>query len=195
MRRREGGATKAENRRARMTTGRMNSVSQWRPNFGDASHRVEVRSEAVERDVPEIEEPRETDDDAQAEREQHVEQRVEADANDVAVARDERQQRSDECEREVERRPWRAHEFVAEAPGEPLAALTAVVVARDPRIDPDLRDQRPALVRTVGDRRDVVAARHQTFCSVGWPSSPLGRTSITAMRSANTIACWNVDER
>ena len=38
MRRRDGSATRKPRIAVqRMTTGRMNSVSQWRPNFGEAS--------------------------------------------------------------------------------------------------------------------------------------------------------------
>ena len=185
----------AENRRTEDDHGENEQRVPVQAELRRGEHRVEIRAEAVERDVPEVEQPGKADHDAQAECEQHVEQRVEADADDVAVARDERKQSGGDGEPEVERGPRRAHDLVAQAPPEPLAALAAVVVARDPRVDANLRHQRPALVGTVGDRCDVVAARHQTFCSDGRPSSPLGRMSMTAIRSANTIACWNVEDR
>ena len=62
-------------------------------------HRVAERAEAVERDVAEIEQPRVADGDVQPEREQHVEQRVEADADDVPVAREDREKRRSDAER------------------------------------------------------------------------------------------------
>ena len=55
------------------------------PELRRGEHRVAVRAEAVEGDVAEVEQPGVADDDVQPEREQHVEQRVEADADDVVV--------------------------------------------------------------------------------------------------------------
>ena len=50
--------------------------------------RVRVRAEAVERDVAEVEQAAPADDDVQPERKQHVQHGVEADAADVAAARE-----------------------------------------------------------------------------------------------------------
>ena len=50
----------------------------------------------------------------------------------------------------------------------------------------------------VGASRNVrelrAVARHQTFCTATVPSNPVGRTSMTPIRIANTIASENVDE-
>ena len=73
------------------------------------------------------------------------------------------------------------------------AALAALLDRRDPLVDADLGVLR--LVGAGGNARELgAAARHQTFCTAARPSSPLGRTSMTAIRSANTIASENVDE-
>ena len=47
--------------------------------------RVRVGAEPVERDITEVEEPAPADDDVEAEREHHVQHRVEADAAHVAA--------------------------------------------------------------------------------------------------------------
>ncbi len=157
------------------------------PELRRGEHRVPVRAEAVERDVAEVEQAGIADDDVQAEGEQHVEQRVEADADDVAVARQRRQKRGRDAEDEIERRPRDALELRHEP-----VPLDAALVGRDPLVDADLRH-----LRLVGARRDggdLFAAVHQTFCTAARPSSPLGRTISTTMRIAKTTADSNVDE-
>src|SRR5581483_11978413 len=102
------------------------------------------------------------------------EQRVEADADDVAVARERRQQRGRDAEGEVERGTRHALEL-----GDESVAMDAALVRRHPAVDADLRHLR--LVGAGGDVRDLaVAAVHQTFCTAARPRMPLGRTSITA---------------
>ena len=66
-------------------------------------HRVDVGAEAEEGDVAEVEQPGCADDDVEPQREEHVDQRVEADPDDVAVVRQEREQRRHGSERGIER--------------------------------------------------------------------------------------------
>ncbi len=178
-----------------MTTaiGTTNSVSQCRPKCGDDEHRVDVRAEAEEGDVAEVEKPRVADDDVEAEAEHHVQHRVEADADDVAVAREHRQQRSGDPERCVERRPRRPSDLALDAAEDARQLLVPLLVRRDPVVDADA-DARLALVGAPRDVRDLVSAVHQTFCTAARPRSPLGRMSMTPMRIANTIACWKTDD-
>ena len=91
--------------------------------------------------------------------------------------------------REIERGPRHALELELHAPEHARAALAPLVVRRDPLVDADCGRPSGSVPG------DVAVAVHQTFCTAARPSRPLGRTSITAIRIAKTIACWNVDER
>ena len=154
-------------------------------------HCVAVGAEAVERDVAEVEQPRIADDDVQAEREQHVQQRVEADADDIAVVRERRQQRCGDPEREVEHRPRHALELTAHVAGDALAAIAAPFDGSDPFVD---ADPRRLPLGGIGHGRRVGAAGHQTFCTAARPSTPLGLMTMTTISTANTIASLNVEE-
>ena len=156
-------------------------------------HRVDVRAEAEERDVAEIQEPGVADDDVQAETEHHVQHRVEADADDVAVAREHRKQRGGDPERCVERRPRRPPDLALDPAEDARQLLVPLLVGRDPVVDADA-NARLALVGTPRDVGDFLSAVHQTFCTAARPRSPLGRMSMTPMRIANTIACWKTDD-
>ncbi len=145
-------------------------------------HRVAVGAEAVERDVAEIEEPRVPDRDVEAERKQHVQQRVEADADVVAVARHHRNERRDDPEAEVERGRRDALELALDDAEDPRAARPPLLVRGDPLVDADARRVR-------------IGRLGHTFCTAARPSRPLGRAIMTAMRITNTIASENVDER
>ena len=122
-------------------------------------HRVDVRAEAEEGDVAEVEQPGAADDDVQPEREQHVDQRVEADPQDVVVAVDERQQRGgddDQAEARPRRDPLRGggdprprraargpRPLSCDAP--PITTSGSGVGARSPGSDlPDVRLARAA---------------------------------------------------
>ena len=100
-------------------------------------HRVPVCAEAVERDVAEVEQAGVAHGDVQPKREQHVQQRVEADLDDVAVRRHHRDEPGCDCEREIER-GWRhAFELALDQAGEPAALHVALLVGRDPFVDAD----------------------------------------------------------
>ena len=70
------------------------------PELRRGEHRVAVGAEAEEGRVAEVEQAGEADDDVEPEREQHVDKRVEADAEHVAVVGHERQHRGDDDERQ-----------------------------------------------------------------------------------------------
>src|SRR5581483_9436162 len=127
-------------------------------------------------------------------REQHVEERVEADADHVAVARHDRQERRRDGEREVEAGARNALELAAHDADEAAAEVAPGLVGGDPLVDPDARRRR--LLGPSRDGRDVGSAsgHPQTFCTAARPSRPLGRSTITAISTANTIASLKVDE-
>ena len=100
---------------------------------------------------------------------------------------------SGDTEPEVEGRRRYAGELASDACHRPALEVAPPLVGRDPLVDADLR-RRFASIGTLGDRLDVLVAVHQTFCTAARPRSPFGRTSITAIRIAKTIACWKVDE-
>ena len=129
---------------------------------------VDVRAEAVERDVAEVEQPAPADHDVQAEREQHVEQRVERDPADVAAREHERDQRDERDEQAPPEPPGQAHEGVG-AWAEEALALPPLLGAGDPLVAPDAR------------------FRAHTLLMSAFPSSPVGRTIIITIRIANTI--------
>ena len=112
-------------------------------------HRVHVRAEAEERDVAEVEQSRVADDDVQAEAEQHVEHRVEADADDVAVGGERGQQRRRDPERGIERRPRRSPDLALEPAEHARQLLVPLLVRRDPVVDADA-DAGLALVGRAG---------------------------------------------
>ncbi len=86
---------------AAVTMTRIAGVGQCEPELRRREHRVAVGAEPEEGHVPEVEQPREPDDDVQPEREQHVDQRVEADPEHVAVVREERHAGGGDRERDV----------------------------------------------------------------------------------------------
>ena len=98
-----------------------------------------VRTHGVERDVAEVEESRPADDDVQAEREQRVVERVEADALVVAVARRDPEDsgRGDERTKADRRVDARGGPF--EGAERPAARSDPLVRARDPLVDADPR--------------------------------------------------------
>ena len=155
-------------------------------------HRERVGADPVEGDIAEVEEPGEADDDVQPQREQHVEQGVEADADDVLVRRHGRQQSGDDGEGREERRLRDAVELTLKA-----RAFCPAFGRRDPFVDADprpvelVRDVRNPGDAGLGDQRVV---GHQTFCTAARPSSPLGRAIMTTIRMQNTTASENVVE-
>ena len=140
---------------------------------------VSVRAEAVERDVPEVEQSRESDGDVETEREQCIDQRDDADAQDVLVRRhhgNERDQRNDDGEGAVADRRRRLLR-----PGSRASRSAALCRPRHPFVGADLRPG-----RRIG---------HQTFWRAGVPNKPVGRTSMTTTRTAKTITSWYAEDR
>ena len=135
-----------------------------------------VGAAAEERDVAEVEQPGPAHHDVQADREQGDDQRVDPDLKlELAEPEEGQHGRGRGGDRELG------------PPADPLAGplqraepgrqvLTPLSLPGDPT-----RRTRPA-----GRRGCESGSRAHTFWSWAWPSSPLGRTSITAMSSRNT---------
>ena len=96
--------------------------------------RIRVGAEAVERDEAEVEQTREADGDIQAEREQGVDERVDADADHVLVAG---QQRNERGREEKSTEADAARHALERAPHPP--GLAPLVDLGDPAVHPDLR--------------------------------------------------------
>jgi hypothetical protein len=154
--------------------------------LGRGEHRVPVGAEAVEGDVAEVEQAGPADGDVEPQREQHVEERVEADAEDVAVARKERKRRRREHEQGEPGRLGQLGDPTLERP----ERAAAVGPPGDPRHPLVAADPRTGVARL--DR--VETGVHQTFATAARPNRPLGRRIITAIRITNTIASEKVEE-
>ena len=147
--------------------------------------RVEVRAEAEERHVAQVEQPGIADDDVQPEAEQDVDQREDPVGKQVAAVHPERQRGGERAE-DGQARPGREEgvDPPAEA-GEPDTILAAILDARDPLVDAHARAI--ALVGPARHLGDVSSCAHQTFWIAGVPRRPLGRMSRTRIRIPKTV--------
>ena len=142
-----------------------------------AEQRVRVGADAVERDVAEVEQAAPADDDVEAEREQHVEDRLERDPLDVAAVGDGGQER-ERGEEQQRASPTTAPAAGALRSADPAGALrAALAVARDPLVLPD-RGAGRAARGSVG-WRDLA----HTFLIPACPSRPLGRKTMNTISS------------
>ena len=147
---------------------------------------VEVRAESEERDIAEIEQAGEPDDDVQSERKERVNDGDQPVAEEVALVRDEREDRERPEQEYQPSRWWDSLPAPADEAGEAPLGLATLVDVRDPFVHADAR-----LVDNTRSRRHAAPeawADHspQTFWITGEPRRPLGRTRNIAIRSANT---------
>ena len=100
---------------------------------------VHVCTEPEERDVAEIEQAGEADDDVQPEREQRVDQRDQPVTEQVPFRRDEREDRGRDYEHEQPAADGERIPHAAEATDDPAVTLALALDRRDPFVDADPR--------------------------------------------------------
>ena len=143
---------------------------------------VEVRAEAEEGDVAEVEEAGEADDDVQAEGEQRVDEREEAVPEDVPLGREVREGGRRDHEDEDARRGRKTLPPPLDRTAEAGVPLAPALDLRDPLVDAD-----PRPVDRVGRSGSLGSAvRHQAFWITACPKRPLGRMRMTRMSRAKT---------
>src|SRR5690348_6448593 len=155
---------------------------------------VEIRAEAEEGDVTEVEQPGEPDDDIQAEREQGVDDGDEPVAEEVPLVRDEREDR----ERPDQDREPPGGRYALPAPanetGEAPLGLAALVDVRDPFVDADTR-----LVDDTGSRRNATreVRGHQSLRPSGSQGNRGGRSGGrgTLRSGERTRRGWRTSSR
>jgi hypothetical protein len=151
---------------------------------------VEVGAEAEEGHVAEVEQPREADDDVQAQREQGVDERDQAITKEVPFVRDEAEDHERPQQDGQMTRGRYALPNASDGARKACVGLAALLDLRDPLVDSDLRPV--DRVRPLGrSGREATAGlfavrRTHTFWSAGDPSSPLGRIRNMPIRSAKT---------
>ena len=168
------------------TIGIASSAGQWMPNLVRREERVRVRAEAVERDVAEVEQAGEADDDVQAEREQRVDEREEAVRGTGCPSRD--QNGSDA------RRDRRTRAAAPAAAGASHARVSRPLSPRRcSRRSSTLATHSSTPISGVGARRPrAIGGTSRSSAIVrpsGSPPCRAGRsagTSMTAIRSAKT---------
>src|SRR5436190_875353 len=142
---------------------------------------VEVCAEAEERDIAEIEQAGEPDDDVQSERKERVDDGDKPVAEQVSFVRDEREDHEGADEEGKSCKGRQALPGTTNEAGDTGAGFTALFVACDPLVDADAR-----AVEGVGRLRSSSRHTAHTFWITGEPRRPLGRTRNMAISSANT---------
>src|SRR4051794_29164189 len=142
---------------------------------------VQVRAEAEEGDITEIEQAGEPDDDVQSKRKQRVDDGNQPVAEEIALVRNEREDHegTDEDGKSCNsRQPLPCAGNEARDTGARFPALLDVC---DPLVDADARP-----IAGVGRLWSFSRHTAQTFWITGDPRRPLGRTRNMAINSANT---------